>query len=280
MMSWIRRIGFILGVMATLISAIGLGEAVADNAPFITVASTTSTQNAGLYDSVLPLFSAASGIDVRIVAVGTGQAIRQAQNGDADVLLVHHKTSEEKFVAEGYGLRRHDVMYNDFVLIGPSPDPAGIAGKGSNVVSALHAIADAQAAFASRGDDSGTNRKERKLWQQAGINPESVSGTWYRETGSSMGATLNAAVAMNAYVISDRATWLKFANKGDLRILVEGDEQLFNQYGIILVNPAVHPHVKREHGQTFVNWIIGEAGQRAIGAYRIEGQQAFFPNAD
>jgi len=245
---------------------------------FITVASTTSTENSGLFGHLLPLFTARTGIEVRVVAVGTGQAIKLARNGDADVLFVHHKPSEEKFVAEGFGVKRYDVMYNDFVLVGPKADPAGIRGM-KDVAAALKKIAAAEAPFASRGDDSGTHKKERALWRAAGIDVAAVSGTWYRETGAGMGATLNTAAAMNAYTLSDRGTWLAFANKADLDILVAGDTRLFNPYGVTLVNPARHPHVKAEDGQAFIDWLISPEGQAAIAAFRVGGQQLFFPNA-
>jgi len=244
---------------------------------YITVASTTSTRNSGLYDHILPMFTEKTGIEVRVVAVGTGQAIRMAANGDADVLFVHHTASENQFVADGFGVERFDVMYNDFVIVGPKADPADVGGS-KDVAKALAAIAGQKTAFASRGDDSGTHRKELGLWKAAAADPKAASGSWYRETGSGMGATLNTASAMNAYALTDRATWLKFKNKGELKILVEGDERLFNQYGIILVNPKKHPHVKAEAGQEFVNWVLSEDGQNAIGQYRIEGLQAFFPN--
>jgi tungstate transport system substrate-binding protein len=245
---------------------------------FITVASTTSTENSGLFAHILPLFTEASGIDVRVVAVGTGQAIKLAKNGDADVLLVHHKPSEEAFVAEGYGVERFDVMYNDFVLVGPASDPAGIRGL-AEAPTALARIAAAEAPFASRGDDSGTHKKELGLWLAAGVDAAAASGTWYRETGAGMGATLNTASGMDAYALSDRATWLKFANKGSLEILVEGDPELFNQYGVILVSPQRHPHVKAGEGEAFIKWLTSPAGQAAIAAYRIDGAPAFFPNA-
>lgn len=245
---------------------------------FITVASTTSTENSGLFAHILPLFTEASGIDARVVAVGTGQAIKLAKNGDADVLLVHHKPSEEAFVAEGYGVERFDVMYNDFVLVGPKGDPAGIRGL-AEAPTALARIAAAEAPFASRGDDSGTHKKELGLWLAAGVDAAAASGTWYRETGAGMGATLNTASGMDAYALSDRATWLKFANKGSLEILVEGDPELFNQYGVILVSPQRHPHVKAGEGEAFIKWLTSPAGQAAIAAYRIDGAPAFFPNA-
>lgn len=245
---------------------------------FITVASTTSTENSGLFDALLPGFSADSGIEVRVVAVGTGQAIRLARNGDADVLFVHHRASEEKFVSEGYGVERFDVMYNDFVIVGPADDPAGIRGN-PDVVAALTAIAGSSSLFASRGDDSGTHKKERELWAAAGIDPTTSGRSWYRETGSGMGATLNVASGLDAYSMTDRATWLKTKNKGRLGLLVEGDERLFNQYGIILVSSDKHPHVKSGEGRAFVDWLLSDAGQAAINAYRIEGRQAFFGNA-
>jgi tungstate transport system substrate-binding protein len=245
---------------------------------YITVSSTTSTENSGLFGFMLPKFTEKTGIEVRVVAVGTGQAIKLARNGDADVLFVHHKPSEEAFVADGFGVKRYDVMYNDFVFIGPKSDPAGIGGK-KDVDAALKAIADARALFASRGDNSGTHKKELSLWKAAGVDVAAASGTWYRETGSGMGATLNAASGMGGHTLSDRATWLNFANKGDLQILVEGDPRLFNQYGIILVSRDKHPHVKSDLGQQFVDWILSGEGQRVIGEYTINGQQAFFPNA-
>lgn len=245
---------------------------------FITVASTTSTENSGLFAFLLPKFTDKTDIEVRVVAVGTGQAIKLAENGDADVLFVHHQPSEEKFVAEGHGVERHDVMYNDFVIIGPEDDPASIQGM-EDTSAALEKIAEAQASFASRGDDSGTHKKELALWQEAGVDVARASGTWYRETGAGMGATLNTASGMNAYVLSDRATWLQFGNKGELEILVEGDPELFNRYGIILVNPQKHPHVKADAGRTFIDWVLSEEGQALIGEYQIDGQQAFFPNA-
>jgi tungstate transport system substrate-binding protein len=245
---------------------------------FITVASTTSTENSGLFAFLLPKFTEQTGIEVRVVAVGTGQAIKLAENGDADVLFVHHKPSEEKFVGAGHGVERFDVMYNDFVIVGPESDPAGIKGS-DDAAAVLQRIAEAQAPFVSRGDDSGTHKKERSLWGEAGVDVDAASGGWYRETGSGMGATLNTASGMNAYTLSDRATWLKFGNKGTLTILAEGDPKLFNQYGIILVNPQKHPHVKAELGQRFIDWVLSRQGQQTIGEYRIDGHPAFFPNA-
>ena len=267
----------ILSLVFALTLLAGASDARAE-ARFITVASTTSTENSGLFAHILPRFTAASGIEVRVVAVGTGQAIKLAKNGDADVLLVHHTPSEEAFVAEGFGVERFDVMYNDFVLVGPRSDPAGVRAWG-DAPAALARIAAAEATFASRGDDSGTHKTELGLWRAAGVDAAAASGTWYRETGSGMGATLNTASAMDAYALTDRATWLRFANKGNLEILVEGDPELFNQYGVILVSPERHPHVKAADGEAFIKWLTSPAGQAAIEAYRIEGAQAFFPNA-
>ena len=266
-----------LAVLIAIALWLPVVNAQADN-PFIIVVSTTSTEDSGLFAHILPAFEAATGLDVRVVAVGTGQAIRLAENGDADVLFVHHKPSEEKFVAEGYGVERHDVMYNDFVLLGRASDPAGIAGM-RDAVAALAKIAEKRAMFASRGDDSGTHKMELSLWHAASIDPKKSSGGWYRELGSGMGATLNTAVNMGAYVISDRATWIAFQNKGDLKILVEHDPTLLNQYGVILVSPKKHPHVKALAGQKFVDWLISKEGQQAIASYKRDGQQLFFPNA-
>lgn len=245
---------------------------------FIVVQSTTSTQNSGLFEHILPIFQDKTGIDVRVVAVGTGQAIRNAMNGDGDVLFVHAKAAEEKFVAEGHGVARAGVMYNDFVIVGPPDDPAGVVGM-RDVVAALTQIAGAKAPFASRGDDSGTHKAELRLWQEAGIDAQAASGTWYRETGSGMGATLNTGIAMGAYVLTDRATWIAFGNKGGHAVAVEGDARLFNQYGIILVNPARHPNVKAKVGQIFIDWVLSDEGQAAIAAYKVDAQQLFFPNA-
>ncbi|MFT6223517.1 MAG: tungstate transport system substrate-binding protein [Paracoccaceae bacterium] len=264
---------------AVLAIALAVGGAPAQaNDRFILLQSTTSTQNSGLFDYILPIFTAQSGIDVRVVAVGTGQAIRNAANGDGDVLFVHAKASEEAFVAAGDGVKRFDVMYNDFVIVGPPSDPAGVAGT-VDVVDALTRIAAAKAAFASRGDDSGTHKAELGLWQQARVDVAWASGGWYRETGSGMGATLNLGVAMGAYIMTDRASWTAFGNKGDFQIAVQGDARLFNQYGIILVNPEKHPNVRAELGQVFVDWVISAAGQAAIAGFTRDGQQLFFPNA-
>ncbi|HEX2255879.1 MAG TPA: substrate-binding domain-containing protein [Afifellaceae bacterium] len=242
---------------------------------FITVASTTSTEQSGLFGHILPIFEEATGIEVRVIAQGTGQALETGRRGDADVVFVHAEPAEIQFVEEGHGVERHEVMYNDFVIVGPGDDPAGIAG-GSDAVAALTAIAEAEATFVSRGDDSGTYQAELALWRQAGIEP---SGDWYREVGSGMGATLNTAAQMPAYTLSDRATWISFENRGPLEIVVEGDRRLFNQYGVILVDPERHPHVKAKAGQAFIDWLISEEGQQAIGGYDIGGQQLFFPNS-
>ncbi len=271
-----RWAGALAGAVFTLSLLLGAAADAGDR--YITVASTTSTRNSGLYDYILPLFTKATGIEVRVVAVGTGQAIKLARNGDADVLFVHHRKSEEKFVADGFGIRRFDVMYNDFVVVGPKSGPAKVGGE-KDVTKALAAIAKAKAPFASRADDSGTHKKELSLWKAAGVDPKAASGTWYRETGSGMGATLNTASGMNAYALTDRGTWLKFANRGDLTIVVEGDKRLFNPYGVMVVNPAKHPHVKKADAQAFVDWLISDVGQKAIGSYRLKGQPAFFPNA-
>ncbi|MEQ8823064.1 MAG: substrate-binding domain-containing protein [Filomicrobium sp.] len=246
--------------------------------PSIIVQSTTSTANSGLYDHLLPTFKKKTGITVNVVAVGTGQAIKNAKNCDGDVLLVHAKSAEEKFVSEGHGVKRFDLMYNDFVIVGPPADPAAIAGT-KDVKAALKAVAEKSAIFASRGDDSGTHKKEKKLWAAADVDPSKGSGKWYRETGSGMGATLNAGVGMGAYVMTDRATWIAFKNKGDYKIAVEGDKELFNQYGVILINKDKCPTVKSNLGQKFVDWLLSAEGQSAIGSYSRDGQQLFFPNA-
>jgi tungstate transport system substrate-binding protein len=244
----------------------------------IVVASTTSTQDSGLFGYLLPIFKKKTGIEVKVVAQGTGQALDTARRGDADVVFVHAKAQEEKFLAEGFAEKRFDVMYNDFVLVGPKADPAGI--KGDDIETALRAIAAKGAPFVSRGDRSGTHVAELALWKQARVDPSSAKGGWYREIGQGMGAALNTANAMGAYVLSDRGTWISFANKGDLAIVVEGDKRLFNQYGVMLVNPQKFPHVKKEFGQAFVDWLISRDGQAAIAGYKIDGQQLFFPNAE
>jgi tungstate transport system substrate-binding protein len=245
---------------------------------FITVASTTSTVDSGLFNHLLPLFKAKTGIDVRVISQGTGQALDTGRRGDADVVFVHARAAEEKFVADGHGGPRRPVMYNDFVLIGPKSDPAGIKGS-RDIAAALTAIQTKAAPFVSRGDRSGTHQAELALWQAARIDLAASRGTWYREIGQGMGAALNTAGGMNAYVLSDRATWLSFRNRGDLDILVEGDRRLFNQYGIMLVNPQRHPHVKQADGQAFIDWIVSPEGQKAIADYKINGQQLFFANA-
>ena len=244
----------------------------------IVVASTTSTQDSGLFGYILPLFKAKTGIEVKVVAQGTGQALDTGRRGDADVVFVHAKSQEEKFVADGFGVQRFDVMYNDFVLIGPKADPAKISGT-KDISSALKAIAATQSPFVSRGDKSGTHSAELALWKATGLEPQATKPAWYREIGQGMGAALNTAGSMNAYVLADRGTWISFKSKGELGIAVEGDQKLFNQYGIMLVNPAKHPNVKKELGQAFVDWIVSAEGQNAIRAYKIDGQQLFFPNA-
>jgi len=245
---------------------------------FIVVASTTSTENSGLYSFVLPRFSEQTGIEVRVVAVGTGQALHIAQNGDADVLLVHHRPSEDQFISQGYGVTRYDLMYNDYILVGPRDDPASVLSA-ANVIGAVQRIATNKSLFISRGDDSGTHKKELELWNQSGIDTTKAGNGWYQETGRGMGGTLNMASALDAYTLSDRATWLKFGNKGRLDILFQSDPPLFNPYGIILVNPEKHSHIKTRDGQTFIEWMLSETGQTLIADYRILGQQAFFPTA-
>jgi len=267
-----RRI--VLRLAACVIAA---GPALAQDKSIV-VASTTSTQDSGLFGHILPLFKQKTGIDVKVVAQGTGQALDTARRGDADVVFVHAKPQEEKFVADGFGVKRFDVMYNDFVLIGPKSDPAKVGGT-KDIVAALRAIKDKAAPFVSRGDKSGTHSAELRLWKMAGIDVAKDKGNWYHEIGQGMGAALNTASSMNAYVLADRGTWISFKNRGDLTIAVEGDNRLFNQYGIILVNPAKHPHVKKELGQAFVDWVISPEGQKAIADYKISGQQLFFPNA-
>ena len=245
---------------------------------FITVASTTSTEQSGLFGYLLPIFEKKTGIKVRVVALGTGQALDLARRGDADVVLVHAKAAEEKFLAEGEGVQRFPVMFNDFVLIGPKGDPAKVAG-GEDITEALKKIRAAQAPFVSRGDKSGTHLAELDLWKAAGVDIDEAKGPWYRDTGQGMGPALNTASSMNAYVLADRGTWVAFKNRGDLAIVVEGDKRLYNQYGVMLVNPARHPTVKKDLGQTFIDWLVSPEGQKAIADYRIGGQQLFFPNA-
>ena len=244
---------------------------------FIVVSSTTSTANSGLFDYLLPKFTEKTGISVRVVAVGTGQALKIARNGDADVLLVHHRPSEEAFVAGGFGVKRFGVMYNDFVVVGPKTDPVKISGC-STAADAFGKISAAKASFASRGDDSGTHKREKSLWKSAGFADGEPKGSWYRSTGSGMGATLNIAQAMQAYALSDRGTWISFKNKKQLRIVCEDDSKLFNPYGVILVNAAKHAHVKTKEGQAFIDWLISTGGQTAIGGFKLEGQQLFTPS--
>jgi tungstate transport system substrate-binding protein len=243
----------------------------------IVVASTTSTQDSGLFGYLLPIFKQKTGIDVKVVAQGTGQALDTARRGDADVVFVHAKSAEEKFLAEGFGVKRYPVMYNDFVLIGPRSDPAGVRGK--DIVKALTELKTKATPFISRGDRSGTHIAELNLWKDAGIDIAADKGPWYREIGQGMGAALNMASASNAYVLSDRGTWLSFKNRGDLEILVEGDKRLFNQYGVMLVNPAKHPTVKKELGQEFIDWLVSPEGQKTIAGYTIDGKQLFYPDA-
>jgi len=271
------RVRFLAFAAAALAAAsLMTAPAVAQDKSII-VSSTTSTQDSGLFGYILPKFKEKTGIDVKVVAQGTGQALDTARRGDADVVFVHAKAQEEKFVAEGWGVKRYPVMYNDFVLIGPKSDPAKVKGK--DILSALTAIHDAGAPFVSRGDKSGTHAAELRLWKEAELDPAGSKPSWYREIGQGMGAALNTANAMGAYVLADRGTWISFKNKEQLEILVEGDERLFNQYGVILVNPEKHPHVKKEYGQQFIDWLISDEGQQAIAEYKIEGQQLFFPNA-
>jgi tungstate transport system substrate-binding protein len=243
----------------------------------IIVASTTSTQDSGLFNHILPLFKAKTGIDAKVVAQGTGQALDTGRRGDADVVFVHAKAQEEKFVADGFGVKRYPVMYNDFVLIGPKNDPAGV--KGRDIVAALKGIKAKGAPFISRGDRSGTHSAELRLWKVADIDIAKDKGAWYKEIGQGMGAALNTASASNAYVLADRGTWISFKNRGDLAIVVEGDNRLFNQYGVILVNPEKHKHIKKDLGQAFIDWLISPEGQKAIADHKISGEQLFFPNA-
>ena len=265
-----------LAAAAAIVAAFG-GSATAQDR-FITVASTTSTEQSGLFGYLLPRFSEASGIQVKVVAVGTGQALDIGRRGDADVVFVHDKPAEEKFLGEGFAARRYDVMYNDFIVVGPKADPAHIAGD-KDVADALRKIAAAKAPFISRGDRSGTHEAELRLWKIAGIDVAAAKGDWYREIGQGMGPALNMASSANAYLLSDRGTWLSFKNKGDLAILTEGDKRLFNQYGVMLVNPARHPAVKAADGQAFINWLISSKGQETIAGYKVGGEQLFFPNA-
>jgi tungstate transport system substrate-binding protein len=265
----------LVAILLAVICSFGAAEA---QQRAITVASTTSTEQSGLFGSLLPKFSKASGIDVKVVAVGTGQALDIGRRGDADVVFVHDRPAEDKFMSEGQGVKRFDVMYNDFVIIGPKSDPAHIAGD-KDVVDALRKIAAAKAPFISRGDRSGTNAAELRLWKQAGIDVGGAKGGWYREIGQGMGPALNMASSSNAYLLSDRGTWLSFKNRGDLAVLTEGDKRLFNQYGVMLVNPVKHPNVKAQDGQAFVDWLISPQGQATIADYKVGGEQLFFPDA-
>ena len=272
-----RRNVFQGAIVALMMLGLLQGPAFAQQ-KFITVPSTTSTEQSGLFKHMLPVFEKKTGIQVRVVAQGTGQALDMGRRGDADVVFVHDKVAEDKFVADGFGVQRFEVMYNDFVLVGPKTDPAKIAGS-KDIVEAYKKIAAAAAPFASRGDKSGTHAAELRLWKTSGVDPLSGKGSWYRETGSGMGPTLNSASAMNAYAFTDRGTWLSFKNRGDLVIVVEGDQKLFNQYGVMLVNPAKHPHVKKDMGQAFVDWVVSPEGQKNIADYKIGADQLFFPNA-
>jgi tungstate transport system substrate-binding protein len=266
-------IGFVL------LSALVAAPAAALAQKYITVSSTTSTENSGLFKYILPIFEKKTGIDVRVVAQGTGQALDTARRGDADVVFVHAKAAEEKFIKEGHGVKRYPVMYNDFVLVGPKSDPAKIAG-GKDITVALKKIKATGAPFVSRGDKSGTHMAEVRLWKASGIDIDKDKGAWYRALGQGMGASLNTASSMNGYILTDRGTWISFKNRGDLAILVEGDKRLFNQYGVILTNPARHPNVKKDLGQQFIDWLVSPEGQKAIADYKIGGEQLFFPNAD
>jgi tungstate transport system substrate-binding protein len=268
----IRSLLFIAAIVTSLAT-----QAAADDKSIV-VASTTSTQDSGLFDYLLPIFKQKTGIDVKVVAQGTGQALDTARRGDADVVFVHAKSAEEKFLSEGFGVKRHPVMYNDFVLIGPENDPAGVKGK--DIVTALQTIRAKSVPFISRGDRSGTNIAEIELWKDAGIDIAKDKDSWYKEIGHGMGAALSTAAALDAYVLSDRGSWLAFKYPGDLALMVEGDKRLFNQYSVMLVNPAKHPNVKKDLGQQFVDWLISEEGQNAIAGYKIKGQQLFFPNAN
>ena len=265
-------------IIAATASLAFAGQASAQDKSIV-VASTTSTQDSGLFSHILPMFKAKTGIDVKVVAQGTGQALDTARRGDADVVFVHAKPAEEKFLSEGFGVKRYPVMYNDFVLIGPKADPAGIKGS-KDIVAALGAIKAKGADFISRGDKSGTHQAEINLWKVAGVDIGKDKGPWYKEIGQGMGAALNTASASNAYVLADRGTWLSFKNRGDLVIAVEGDKRLFNQYGVMLVNPEKHPSVKKDLGQQFIDWLVSAEGQKAIAEYKINGEQLFYPNAN
>jgi tungstate transport system substrate-binding protein len=268
---------FVATLFAIAAAALVVAGPVAAQEKFIVVASTTSTEQSGLFGHLLPAFERKTGIKVRVVAVGTGQALDQGRRGDADVVFVHDKPAEEKFVADGFGVRRLEVMYNDFILVGPKVDPAKAGGR--DILEGMKRIEAAKAAFVSRADKSGTHAAEVRYWRMAGIEIDKVKGPWYRETGSGMGPALNTAASMEAYILADRGTWLSFRNRGNLDIVVQGDSRLFNQYGVMLVNPAKHVHVKRELGQAFIDWLVSPEGQQVIAGYRIGGEQLFFPNA-
>lgn len=271
----VNRRNFVIGIVALIAFSVTSAQA---QERFITVASTTSTEQSGLFPHLLPRFEQETGIKVRVVALGTGQALDLARRGDADVVFVHARSAEEKFLTEGYGVKRFPVMYNDFVLVGPKTDPAKIGGS-KDILEALKRVETAKAPFVSRGDKSGTHMAELDLWKATGVDIDKAKGPWYRDTGQGMGPALNTAASMNAYILTDRGTWLAFKNRGDLTILVEGDKRLFNQYGVMLVNPDKHPSVKKELGQMFVDWVISPEGQKAIAEYKINGEQLFFPNA-
>ena len=266
-------------LFCSALAAAGLMVAIPAQAQerFITVSSTTSTEQSGLFGHLLPAFEKASSIKVRVVALGTGQALDMARRGDADVVFVHDKVAEEKFIAEGYGVKRQEVMYNDFIVVGPKADPAKAAGK--DILEGLRRIEAAKAPFVSRGDKSGTHAAELRYWKAAGVDLDKAKGPWYRDTGSGMGPALNTAASMNAYILADRGTWLSFKNRGEMGIIVQGDTKLFNQYGVILVNPAKHAHVKQADGQKFIDWVVSPEGQKSIADYKIGGEQLFFPNA-
>lgn len=264
-------------LVALVLSLIVGTTAQAQSGP-ITLASTTSTENSGLLDAILPLFTQETGIPVRVVAVGTGAALNLGRQGDADVLLVHARSDEDAFVAAGHGAYRRDVMFNDFVIVGPRDDPVNISGM-TDASHALARIAESGATFVSRGDDSGTHKAERRLWAGTSIDPQSASGGWYKESGSGMGATLNTAAGLGAYTLTDRGTWLSFRNRGDMNVLLEGDPPLFNPYGVVLVNPERHAHIRKDAAEQLIAWLTGAPGQAAIAAFRVDGQQLFFPNA-
>ena len=263
-------------LLGAILLCVGLGAPSQER--FITLASTTSTEQSGLFGYLLPIYEKETGIRVRVVALGTGQALDVGRRGDADVVFVHARSAEEKFVAEGQGVKRFPVMYNDFILIGPKSDPAKVGG-GKDIIAALKKIQAAQSPFVSRGDRSGTHVAELDLWKASGIDLDKAKGPWYRDTGQGMGPALNTAASMGAYILADRGTWLAFKNRGELTILVEGDKRLFNQYGVMLVDPEKHPNVKKELGQQFIDWLVSQTGQKAIADYKINGEQLFYPNA-